>query len=171
MFCNGALQTVKQAFLKDTNITVESSIFKKCSQLGFFENVLSLELLQGTAAEILQGILTSSWKITSEDKDMLVMHHEVLFEVNGVSKKTTSSLKVVGKDQYYTAMAITVGATLFEAFKLVVEKKISLKGVCIPTEKSLYKQLYHEVKNHQINLIAPHKKKPLFIKQGFANMR
>lgn len=147
----GESQTVKQAFLKDTNITVESSIFKKCSQLGFFENALTLELRQGTAAEILQDILTSSWKITSEDKDMLVMHHEVLFEVNGVSKKATSSLKVVGKDQCYTAMAITVGATLFEAFKLVVDKKTTLKGVCIPTEKSLYKQLYHEVKNHQIN--------------------
>lgn len=147
----GKYQSVKQAFVNSKDLTVNKSIVEKFNQLGFFETILPLELLKGTAAQILQQILIVSWQITPAEKDMLLMYHEVEFELHGEVKKATSSLKVVGQDQYCTAMAITVGATLFEAFKLVVEKKVVLKGVCIPTEKSIYTQLIKAVEKHHIN--------------------
>jgi len=147
----GKHQSVKQAFVNSKDLTVNKSIVEKFNQLGFFETVQPLELLKGTAAQILQQILIVSWQITPAEKDMLLMYHEVEFELRGEAKKATSSLRVVGQDQYCTAMAITVGATLFEAFKLVVEKEIALKGVCIPTEKSIYTQLIKAVKKHHIN--------------------
>ncbi len=143
-------KSTKEVFLDTLNITSKNPIFKKFEQLNFFENSTVLVLFQGTPAAILQSILVESWKITPSDNDMLVMQHEVDFELNGKTEKATSSLKVVGKDHHFTAMAITVGATLFEAFKLVFENKIQLKGVCIPTEKTLYTQLIEGVKSHDI---------------------
>lgn len=143
-------KSTKAVFLDTLNMTSKNPIFKKFEQLNFFKNSTPLVLLQGTPATILQSILVESWKITPSDNDMLVMQHEVDFELNGKTEKATSSLKVVGKDHHFTAMAITVGATIFEAFKLIFENKTQLKGVCIPTEKTLYAQLIEGIKSHNI---------------------
>lgn len=147
-------QSLKQAFIEKLDTNNAPSIVEKFAQLGFFENAPVLKVYEGTAAQILQDILVNEWKSELTDQDMLLMHHEVAYEKHGKTHQATSTLKVVGKDSYYTAMAITVGATLFEAFRLVTSPNFLNQkenyGVQIPTTPNFYKALYDEVKKHDL---------------------
>ena len=52
-----------------------------------------------------QKILSDSWTLQEDDKDMIVMHHKFGYEINGEQRQIESSLVVKGENQTYTAMA------------------------------------------------------------------
>ena len=92
-----------------------------------------------SSATLLQYLLEKNLVMKSEDKDMIVMLHEIEYSINNEQKKVSSCLIVKGKDQVHTAMAKTVGLPLAIATKLiffpcVVQKKflskISLRRPC-----------------------------------------
>jgi len=143
-------QCTKEAFLGQLKISEENPIVKKFNQLGFLGGNIPLKLLKGTPAEILQSILEVSWKIKKTENDMLLMHHQVGFELSGKMHQATSTLKVIGENQKFTAMAKTVGVPLFEALCLMIENKIDLLGVQIPTHEELYTKLYEKMKGHDL---------------------
>ncbi|HEY3429063.1 MAG TPA: saccharopine dehydrogenase C-terminal domain-containing protein, partial [Cyclobacteriaceae bacterium] len=104
---------------------------------GFFEREL-IGIKEGTPAQVLEHILNKKWKLKSGDKDLIVMWHRFVYEVNGTKKEIQASLIAVGEDSNYTAMAKTVGLPLGIAAKLLLEGKISSRGVTIPVNKELY---------------------------------
>ena len=76
-------QSLKQAFIERIGMDNAPSIIEKFAQLGFFESAPMLKVYEGTAAQILQDILVTEWKSESSDKDMLLMHHGVVYEKKG----------------------------------------------------------------------------------------
>lgn len=91
-----------------------------------------------TAADILQWRMESSWILEPDDKDMIVMLHEIDYELNGQQKSVKSSLVVKGEDHLRTAMAKTVGLPLGIAAILIGEKSLSEKGLHIPIIPAIY---------------------------------
>jgi saccharopine dehydrogenase-like NADP-dependent oxidoreductase len=91
-----------------------------------------------SAADILQWRMESSWILEPHDKDMIVMLHEIEYELNGENKNIKSSLVVKGEDYLRTAMAKTVGLPLGIAAILIAEKAITEKGLHIPIIPSIY---------------------------------
>lgn len=123
--------------------------FEKLSWLGFFES-RKLPKTSGSPAQILQAILEQDWKLSEEDKDLIVMRH--IFEIqtpNGI-KKLHSSLVSIGEDSVYTAMAKTVGLPLAIAVDLFLEGKIKLTGLHIPVSKDLYLPILSELEKFGI---------------------
>ncbi len=113
--------------------------------LGLFN---SDQLLNGgdlNTVQILQHLLEQNLKLLPTDKDMIVMIHEVKYFQNDIEKKLTSSLVVKGKNSVYTAMAATVGLPLAITAILILENKIDLKGLYIPTETKIYKPVLFEL--------------------------
>jgi saccharopine dehydrogenase (NADP+, L-glutamate forming) len=96
-------------------------------------------------AQILQELLEEKWKLGEHDKDMIVMQHHFEFKDASGKKQITSSLVVKGEDQVYTAMAKTVGLPLAIASKLILQNKISARGVLIPTSKEIYEPVLNEL--------------------------
>ncbi len=118
---------------------------------GFFDREL-IGLHEGTPAQVLEHILNKKWKLKPEDKDLIVMWHRFVYEVSGVKKEIQASLIATGDDSTYTAMAKTVGLPLGIAAKLLLQNKISSRGVVIPVIKELYDPVLHELQNMGIGL-------------------
>ena len=85
-----------------------------------------------------------------DDKDMIVMLHEMEYEINGDKKEIKSSLIVKGKDQLHTAMAQTVGLPLGIAAKLILQDKITLTGLHIPIVPEIYEPVLEELAQNGI---------------------
>lgn len=103
-----------------------------------------------SAADILQFILEKKLALKPEDKDMIVMMHEIGYEINGKKHEITSSLVVKGENSLHTAMAKTVGLPLGIAAKLILEGKITETGLHIPVNAEIYEPVLLELQKHGI---------------------
>lgn len=94
---------------------------------------------------LLQYVLEKKLVMQPDDKDMIVMLHEIEYSVNEKNEKIRSCLIVKGEDQLHTAMAKTVGLPLGIAAKLILENKIQLTGLHIPVIPEIYEPVLKEL--------------------------
>ena len=103
-----------------------------------------------SAADVLQFIAEKKLALEPNDKDMIVMLHEIEYEINKKRSVIKSSLVVKGADNIHTAMAKTVGLPLGIAAKLILEEKIKESGLHIPTLPLIYEPVLEELKQYDI---------------------
>lgn len=118
---------------------------------GLFETE-KIGLTKGTPAQLLEHILNKKWKLHPQDKDMIVMWHRFIYDLDGKQKETHASLIAHGEDAVYTAMAKTVGLPLAIAAKLLLQNKIRQRGVVLPITKEIYDPILLELKTLGIEL-------------------
>jgi saccharopine dehydrogenase (NADP+, L-glutamate forming) len=117
--------------------------------LGLFD-IAPLPAGARTAADVLQYLLEAKLAMRPEDKDMIVMQHEIGYLSHGKRIRRTSTLVVKGEDALHTAMARTVGLPLGIAAKLLLEGMVALRGVQIPVAPELYMPVLRELKQEGI---------------------
>ncbi|MCY7421101.1 MAG: saccharopine dehydrogenase NADP-binding domain-containing protein [Chitinophagaceae bacterium] len=120
----------------------------------FFLGLDSDELIKKgkcSAADILQHVIERRLALAKDDKDMVVMVHEIEYEIEGIASKVVSSLTVKGEDNSHTAMAKTVGLPLGIAAKLVLEGKITETGLHIPISAAIYEPVLKELEKQGIS--------------------
>lgn len=144
-------------FLKEKD---NSPVMKKLDWLGIFKNQ-KIGLKDSSPAEILLDLLMKKWSLKEKDKDMVVMQHVFEYKPQAPSPKLkvqriTSSLVVIGDDQINTAMSKTVGLPLGISAKMILNGKINLKGVHIPTVKEIYDPVLAELENFGIKFVEKH---------------
>jgi saccharopine dehydrogenase-like NADP-dependent oxidoreductase len=125
-------------------LPVDGEAMTMLSWTGIFDDI-AIGLPNASPAMILQKLLEEKWLLKSEDKDMIVMQHRFGFIRNGKEQTLISSLVVKGEDSTNTAMAKTVGLPLAIVARLILEKKINLKGVHIPVKKEIYEPVLKEL--------------------------
>lgn len=103
-----------------------------------------------TSADILQYLLETRLALDPNDRDMIIMIHEIEFTLNDVEEKIFSSLIVKGDNALNTAMAKTVGLPLGAATRLILNGTIQAKGVQIPTVKEVYEPVLKELAQNGI---------------------
>lgn len=103
-----------------------------------------------TSADILQHLLETRLAMRPADRDMIVMIHELGFIRNGRRYTAKSTLIVSGEDHQHTAMARTVGLPLGIAATLVLEGRISLRGLQIPVLPAIYDPVMQELERQGI---------------------
>jgi saccharopine dehydrogenase-like NADP-dependent oxidoreductase len=143
---NGSIREKLKAFM---GAEADEAAFEKIDWLDIYGD-RPLGIAAASPAQILQQLLEEKWKLGPDDKDMIVMQHIFEFQTAGKKKKITSSLVVKGHDQIYTAMAKTVGLPLAITAKLILQDKISSRGVLIPTIKEIYEPVLNELEEHGI---------------------
>lgn len=131
-------------------IEQDDSIWEKLVSINIFDSKSQIEQENGTPAQILQEILTKSWTLDLEDKDMLIMYHQFGYLMNGEMKQIESSMVVIGENAHYTAMAKTVGLPLGIAALLVLEDQIPLSGIELPIHKCIYQPVLKILKEKGI---------------------
>jgi saccharopine dehydrogenase (NADP+, L-glutamate forming) len=62
-----------------------------------------------------------------------------------------------GKDAVNTAMSMTVGLPLAVTAKLILRGQLNLRGIKIPTEKSVYEPVMRELETHGIRFVEDEK--------------
>lgn len=114
---------------------------------------LSIPIPINNSAQLLQYLLEKKLRMLPEDKDMIIMLHEIEYEVDNHKKGIRSCLIVKGEDQLYTAMAKTVGLPLGIAAKLILLDKINLTGMHIPVIPEIYNPVLEELALNGIQFI------------------
>ncbi len=103
-------------------------------------------------AELLQFALEHTWSLGQNDKDMVVMVHQIEYTgKTGRGKKTLeSSLVCIGKDPEHTAMATTVGLPVAMVTKMILNGEIKRRGVLMPKYPEIYNPILAELQNYGI---------------------
>tara|TARA_B110000971_G_C19965048_1_gene479802 strand:- start:971 stop:1414 length:444 start_codon:yes stop_codon:yes gene_type:complete len=128
-------------------------IYKKLTELAFFNPKKKIGLKNATPAQMLQKILEEAWTLQKEEKDMIVMQHLFGYEINGEKRQRESNLVVLGKNQTDTAMAKTVGLPVAIAALKIVKGEIKTSGVQRPIAKEMYQPILKELENYGIQFV------------------
>jgi saccharopine dehydrogenase-like NADP-dependent oxidoreductase len=126
-------------------IEQDDIMWDKLLELDLFNPNKKVGLKNATPAQILERILTDSWTLQPEDKDMIVMYHKFGYEWNGTRKQIDSKMVCLGDDQTYTAMAKTVGLPVAMAAIQILNGKIKTPGVQLPINKEVYEPILKEL--------------------------
>lgn len=119
--------------------------------LGIFDDE-PIKPKKNNSADILLDVLLRKWVLKPDDKDLVVMRHELEY-IHKSNKKTTlvSTMALKGVNAKYSAMAKTVGLPMAILTRLVLNKKIKPPlGVCIPNMASVYRPVLAELSEHGI---------------------
>jgi saccharopine dehydrogenase-like NADP-dependent oxidoreductase len=133
-------------------IPADGEVMEKLIWLGLFEET-PVGLAEATPAQVLEKILKEKWALEPGDKDMIVLQHLFIYELNGGKHETTSTLVATGDDEVHTAMAKTVGLPVGILAKLLLQGKIEKRGVVIPIYPELYEPVLEELKQLGIRFV------------------
>jgi len=131
-------------------IDQDDIMWDKLVELDLFSKAKTVGLKNATPAQILEKILTDSWTLQPEDKDMIVMYHKFGYELNGITSQIDSKMVCIGDDQMYTAMAKTVGLPVAMAALLILNGKIQTSGVQLPIQKEVYEPILKELESYGV---------------------
>lgn len=134
--------------MHEANLTLKQLFF-----LGLDDDETIVNKGHCSAADILQLAIEKKLSLRHDDKDMILMLHEFEYELKGKKRELKSSLVVKGDDSLRTAMAKTVGLPLGIATKLLLNGKINIKGLHVPTQKEIYIPVLAELKENGIAFI------------------
>ncbi|MCP1995315.1 saccharopine dehydrogenase family protein [Flavobacterium sp. HSC-61S13] len=132
------------------NLDQDDIMWDKLMELDIFNPDKIIGLKNATPAQILEKILSDSWSLKENDKDMIVMYHKFGYELNGEHKEIDSKMVCIGDDQTYTAMAKTVGLPVAIAALKILKGIITKPGVQMPIDKDVYEPILKELENYGI---------------------
>ncbi len=131
--------------MHEANLTLKQLFF-----LGLDDKDTVINKGLCSAADILQFAIERKLMLRPYDKDMIVMLHEFEYSIDDRDLVTRSSLVVKGENSLRTAMAKTVGLPLGIAAKLLLQNKITLQGLHIPTRKDIYDPVLKELEHYGV---------------------
>jgi len=148
-FVNAFLPFSKNLSVEDkialfAGVTLEHPIIHKINWLGLFGGE-RINLKEGTPAEILQEILEKKWMLAKGDKDMVVMQHQILYKIEDKLDSKTISMVVKGDNAMLTSMAKTVGFPICKVCELLIQDKLRLRGVHVPTVPEIYEPVLKDI--------------------------
>lgn len=132
-------------------LAVDDAPITMVDWLGIFEED-PIKPKKNNSADILLDVLLRKWAMKPDDKDLVIMRHELEY-VHKSNKKTTlvSTMTLKGQDATHSAMAKTVGLPMAILTRMVLTKKIKPPtGVCIPNMPSVYRPVLAELSEHGI---------------------
>lgn len=140
---------VKEKFEKLICLSLSEDAWKKIQFLEL-DNKEPLEEGSYTPAEVLEKVLLSKWKLNPQDMDMVLMYHELEYELEGKKFKSISRLSMKGKNADETAISSTVGLPLAMGVKLLLNNKIKQTGIVLPIYPEIYLPILEELESYGI---------------------
>ncbi|XP_041370730.1 alpha-aminoadipic semialdehyde synthase, mitochondrial-like [Gigantopelta aegis] len=128
-------EELDQAVVKQ--IGGDDSTLSAIKSMGFLDDIPIAKT--GTPLDCLAGYLEKKLAYGPGERDLVVMHIEVSAEYpDSTRERTDIDLVVFGEAGGHSAMAKTVGYTIGTAVQLILEGKITEKGVVIPVTRGIY---------------------------------
>jgi saccharopine dehydrogenase-like NADP-dependent oxidoreductase len=144
-------------------INLFKQYYKALIFLGFFDDKTPLvtKTKDGKARSYLEAfgdVLANKLSMTDEDRDLVVMRHNFILEDQKTKKRWNhySTLIASGnskKQGGYTIMAKTVGMTAAIGCRLIMDGKISQRGVLSPITREIYEPSLAELERLGVVLI------------------
>jgi len=145
-------------------IDKESSIMSRIEWLGLLSDD-PLCIQHGSVFDVLLETMLGKMAYMKNERDMVVLQDEfiVRYSDKQVNERITSTLVDYGVPGGDSSIARTVGIPSAIASKLILQGKIDLVGVHIPTDPMLYKPVLQELEQQGIVL---HEKRELLMSQN-----
>jgi len=134
--------------IEQLDLTERPEILHMLEEIGVFD-ATNFPLLV-PPADSLQKLLETKWKMQPNDRDLVVMIHEIDYKDGNNTKHIQSSLYLTGKDNEHTAMALTVGLPLAIVTKLILNGQIKERGVLMPKHKEIYGPVMKELESYGV---------------------
>lgn len=143
---------VEQKLINYLGLEKDSGMMERLRWLGIFEET-KIGIQGLSPAKVLQKILEEKWQLDPEDKDMILMQHQLDFEKGGLRKKRYSTMVCIGQDTLHTAMSLTVGLPLAMVARRILEGDYPEKGVQLPIQPEIYNPVLEELKDYGIRFV------------------
>ncbi|MCH8941891.1 MAG: saccharopine dehydrogenase NADP-binding domain-containing protein [Bacteroidetes bacterium] len=130
------------------NVESNADIVHRLKWLGFFDDE-QININNGTNLDVLLDLMLKKMSYLPQEKDMIILHIDVLAEFpGGLKERRLATMVVKGIPQGASAMSRAVALPPAISAKLIVEGKIKAVGVLMPpTLPELYKPVLDELKN------------------------
>ncbi len=148
--------TARERLIDQKQLDVDEDVLTKMEYLCLFDSSFTFKRKIGTPADFLLELLEIKWKLDPEDHDMIVMLHDISYELNNETHRVQSNLVVTGEDHIHTAMAKTVGLPAAITCKTLLNGNLGLSGVQIPIIPEFYQPVLEELKTFGINFQEKH---------------
>lgn len=125
-------------------LNLSDAEIEKLTWLGFFSDS-AMPITTGTSAQILEKILVDKWVLGEDDRDLVVMQHQIRYTIQHQEYVHESTMVLKGDSNTHTAMAKTVGLPLAICCKLILENSINRTGVLSPVTKDIYEPVLEEL--------------------------
>jgi saccharopine dehydrogenase (NADP+, L-glutamate forming)/spermidine synthase len=152
LLANSDDKDVKQAVANKMDIPVGHEIIKRMDWLELFSDNPIPELgKEFSPLDILAKKLELSLQYDEGERDMIVLVHDFLAEYpDGKKERISSTLIDYGVPNGDSSMSRTVSLPAAIACKMILEGKITRKGVIIPTTPDLYNPVLDELETLDI---------------------
>ncbi len=137
-------EDIKMKFAKSLNMKINDNFIKKLDWLGLFDNV-QISIDRGTNSNLLVDLMLKKMAYEPYEKDMIIVHNEMIVEFPNKKEKRISSMLNEGIPNGDSAMSRAVSLPPAIATKLILEGKIKSKGVCMPSTKEMYEPILDEM--------------------------
>jgi len=142
---------IKTATANFLGIAINSQPIQQLDWLGLFDNVaINIDKATETPARVLCHLLSGKWVLEPTDKDLIVMIHEMTYELDGKKHQLDATLVCKGNDSEDTAISQTVGLPLGMMVKLIATGEFDKAGVNMPLAKKVYAPILKELQEYGI---------------------
>jgi saccharopine dehydrogenase-like NADP-dependent oxidoreductase len=138
---------IKQKFADKIQMEVNDDFIKKLDWIGLFENE-QISLNEGTNSNLLVDLMLKKMAYEPHERDMIIVHNEMIVEYADRKEKLISSMVVEGIPHGDSAMARAVSLPPAIAARLIIEGKITDTGVCLPITENMYRPILDEMADY-----------------------
>jgi saccharopine dehydrogenase (NADP+, L-glutamate forming) len=143
---------LKKSIASKLGISESSAAIRSFEFLGFFSDEI-LNYAEASPFDITSDRMIKRMPLSDNERDMVVLQHIFLASFPDGSKEVIkSSMLDFGSPSTNTAIARTVALPAAIAVKMIVEKKIVLKGVYRPVVPQIYNPVINELKTLGIEM-------------------
>lgn len=142
---------IREATAAYLGLEPHSFILDNFEWLGLFSDE-PLPLEHGAPLDVLTARMLEKMRYEEGERDMLVMHHEFIARYPGRQEEITSTMVDYGIPGGDSSMARSVGLPAAIASRLVLEGKITRKGVVVPVTPDIYEPVLAELDDMGIHL-------------------
>ena len=146
------LADVRKKLSANLGFSKNSSAIKSLEWLGFFSEEI-MGYCKTTPFEITSDLMIRKMLISDEERDMVLLLHIFLASYpDGEREVIKSSMLDFGSTATNTSIARTVALPAAIAVKMILEKKINLKGVYRPVVPEIYNPVLAELEKLNIKM-------------------
>jgi saccharopine dehydrogenase-like NADP-dependent oxidoreductase len=135
---------IKMKFADSLNMDIKDDFIKKLDWIGIFDDI-QISIKNGTRSNLLVDLMLKKMAYEPHEKDLIIVHNEMIVEFPDRKEKRISSMMNEGIPFGDSAMARAVSLPPAIATKLILEGRISSKGVCIPSTREMYEPILDEM--------------------------
>lgn len=142
-------ETLESSLAEYLHLDSSAAVMKKLEWLGLFSKT-PVPRSAVTPLDVLAGSMMEKLQYGPGERDMAVLHHDFLIKSTTDKQRVTSTFIGYGTPNGYSAVARTVALPAAIGTSLLLQGKISLRGVRIPIYPEIYTPILHELESHDI---------------------